>query len=473
MKKNFKKSLAVFMVALMLLSVFSVSVFAASYTIKFAAGNNGTAISGDPDPITVDGKVNITLPGLSYTREGYVQAGWSNVRAGNRKVGDLNGTYKVTKSLSLYPYWEAVKYTVTFAPGAYGVGTATESEAAYNTRVTAPGEIFTREGYFMVGWSTVDGGEKELDVTGRSEAITGDTTFYPVWEKCDYTVSADVSSMNFGSICVDYVTPAAQNVTITNEGNVTLNFTLPSVEGYKIVKKSGNLALTAGSSLVVSIQPEAGLASGNYASQALFVCDYADSSVSVDLMFIVNEHSYDKYFSNNDATYDADGTKSATCSNGCGLTDTIIDEGSMKVYSADNNTADGLLKEYLYHKTVRFTAYGSGMDNVQADGSIAEGTRRYLPVSWYVNDEFNGEFADDNFDVNFVHTSFGDYTLTINYVEQYYENGEWIATGVEDEKTFDYYVGPSAKEEQEVIRPNMITSIIFGLFAKLLQLLFG
>lgn len=474
MKKNFKKSLAVFMAALMLLSVFSVSVFAAAYTIKFGPGNYGTAISGDPDPVTREGRGTITLPELAYyTREGYVQAGWSNVRMGNRKIGDFGGTYNVTRSTTLYPYWEAVTYTVTFAPGADGVGEAVTEEAKYNSTIVAPGEIFTREGYFISGWTSVEGGEKEFDVKGRTPSIKGDVTYYPVWTKCDYTVTSDVSSLSFGSVCVDYATPAAQLVTITNEGNVTLNFSIPSVDGYNVVKKSGNLALEAGSSLVISIQPEAGLAVGDYATTAVIACDYADSSVSVDLKFIVNEHSFDKYYSNNDATYEADGTKSAQCSNGCGSTDTIVDIGSMKVYSADNNCAEGLLDEYLYHKTIRFTAYGSGTDNIQADGSVAEGTLRFLPVSWYVNEEFNGEFAEDNFDVNFVHTTFGDYTLKIKYVEQRYENGEWVATGVEDEKTFDYYVGPSEKEEQEVVRPNMIVSIIFALFAYIADMFGG
>lgn len=514
------------MAMLMLLSVVGVSAMAATYTVKFAAGNNGTAISGNPDSISIDGKGTITLPGLSYTRDGYVQAGWSNVRAGNRKVGELGGTYSVTRSITLYPYWEAIKYTVTFAPGAYGTGTAVENEVSYNSSIAAPDEIFTREGYFMTGWSSVDGGEKEIALKGKTPNVVGDVTYYPVWEKCDYTVSADVSSMNFGSVCVDYAAPVAKDVTITNKGNVTLNFTLPSVEGYSIVKKSGNLALAAGSTLVISIQPNAGLAVGNYATQAVIVCDYADSSVAVDLMFSVNEHSFDKYTSDNNATYEADGTKSAECSNGCGIIDTIIEEGSMKIYSKDNNMVDGLLEEYLYHKTIRVTAFGSGMDNIQEDGSILPGTKRYRPVSWYVNDEFNGEFKDDNYDINFVHTSFGDYTLTINYVEEVYtcdnhtgpyyfceDCGEltgatcefcgaetfaiicdicedptcgnalyedesektfgWVATGEEDEKSFDYYVGPSAKEEQEVVRPNMIVSIIFGLFAKLFELLFG
>ena len=40
-------------------------------------------------------------------------------------------------------------------------------------------------------------------------------------------------------------------------------------------------------------------------------------------------HSFTKYESNNDATYIADGTKTAHCDY-CSVTDTLIDEGSMK-----------------------------------------------------------------------------------------------------------------------------------------------
>ena len=57
---------------------------------------------------------------------------------------------------------------------------------------------------------------------------------------------------------------------------------------------------------------------------------------------------------------------------------------------------------------------------------------------------------------------------------KYKRNGSLvIGFNEEDEKSFDYYVGPSAKEEQEVIRPNTILSIIFGLFKELFALLFG
>ena len=47
-------------------------------------------------------------------------------------------------------------------------------------------------------------------------------------------------------------------------------------------------------------------------------------------------HSFTNYVSNNDATCTADGTKTATCDNGCGTTDTIVDEGSKLGHSFTN-----------------------------------------------------------------------------------------------------------------------------------------
>ena len=52
-------------------------------------------------------------------------------------------------------------------------------------------------------------------------------------------------------------------------------------------------------------------------------------------------------------------------------------------------------------------------------------------------------------------------------------NGEWEATGIEDVKTYKYSIGPSEKDNQEVVRPNMIVSIIFALFGYLIDLIAG
>lgn len=524
MKKYFKKSVAVFMAMLMLLSVVGVSAMAASYKVEFLPGRYATGTG--PDPITVEKNTVITLPGASFEREGYVQTGWSTAASGSKKNYELNAPFTVTKATKLYPYWEAVKCVVTFAPGQFGIGSERTVEVDEGKTATFPGAIFTRDGYIQIGWSSVDGGALEFDLTASTPAVYGDIAFYPVWEKCVYSVEFDVSNFSFGNVCEDYATPAAQFITITNTGNATIKYTLPTAAGFTFTVVSGDLNLSAGETVKISVQPKAGLGVADYTGEFLMNADRDEADFTISAFFIVNAHSFDKYISDNNATYEADGTKSATCSNGCGMTDTIIDEGSMKIYSVDNNIVDGLLKEYIYHKTVRATAYGSGMDNIREDGSIAPGTKRYRPVSWYVNDEFNGEFKDGNYDINFVHTSFGDYTLTVKYVEEVYtcdnhtgpiyfceECGEltgatcefcgaealaiicdicedptcgnvlfedesektfgWVATGEEDEKAFDYYVGPSEKEEQEVIRPNTILSIIFGLFAELFKLLFG
>ena len=469
MKKNFKKSLAVLMSVLMLLSVVSVSAFAAEVKLEYLPGRYSTDTA--PAAIMVEKNSTVTLLGAIFTREGYEQTGWSTSSSGSRKNYELGDSFKITKNTKLYPYWEAAKIKVTFAPGANGVGAAVVEEVASGKTTKFPGAIFTREDHVLVGWSSVDGGEVEYAINATTPTITEPVTYYPVWEKCDYSVKASISNADFGSSCVEYTSTKSQELVIKNIGNMTLTYTLPSSSNFDISVKSGSLTLGAGESVTIEIANILGLGSGTYEDTLVFDCDYDGSDVTVAASFKVKEHAFTKYESNNNASYIANGTKTAFCSNGCGASDTIEDEGSMKIYSADNNDAVGLAKEYIYHRTVRFTAFGSGMD---AEGEI---NTRFVPTSWYVSEEFNGEFTgnqfEDGYNVTFTHTIFGNYTLTINYVEEEYneETGEWVATGVTDEKTFDYVVGTNAHEEQEIVRPNTILSIIFGLFAKLLSLL--
>lgn len=53
----------------------------------------------------------------------------------------------------------------------------------------------------------------------------------------------------------------------------------------------------------------------------------------------ISAHTFSVYVSNNDATEEADGTKTATCEF-CGATDTVTDEGSKIVNNKDDNNAD-------------------------------------------------------------------------------------------------------------------------------------
>lgn len=485
MKTSFKKSLSVFMAVLMLLSVVSVSAAAATtYKISYKPGN----YAKETDEYAVEGiekNETVTLRGVTYTRTGYTHDGWSTNARGTTRTYTLERELKVTRNLTLYPYWVANKYDVTFAPGEFGTGTeVVRSNITFGKTTTAPDAIFTREGYLQIGWTAQvieytedeNGNEVTNEVTsnielgGRTAEITSNVTYYPVWQKVVYDADIQVTGESFGANCVDYSSVVTNKITVTNNGNTTIKYTLPATAYYNVTIESGSLSLEPDATLVIAIQPKLGLGAGTYDEEFVFACDYALFNVEFAATYRVSEHSFDKYISDNNATYTADGTKTAQCSNGCGCTDTIPDVGSMKVFDAENNAAQGLLPEYIHHKTVRFVAYGSGMDNAEAQ----EGDKRFLPTFWYVNDTFNGEFTEaSGFVVNYVHTDFGKFTLTINYKEQQLTNGEWVDTGIEDVKEFNYSIGPSEKDEQEIVRPNTIVNIIFGLFGYFFELLSG
>lgn len=411
------------------------------------------------------------FPGAVFTRPGYTQTGWTTAVDGTGTRYDLNSTFSgtLTNDTVFYPYWSPITYQVKFEGGAYGTGTTQQFDVLNGSLVTAPGAIFTRVGYTQIGWATVDGSDTvEVGLNTQTPAVSGNISYYPVWRVDVYAVSFSATSANFGTKCEGYVAPSAETVTVINNGNTVISFTLPVSVNYDVSLESGSLTLGPEESFTVSIQPKEALAAGVYNEALEFVSSRTELSTSVDVSFKVFEHVYGKYVSNGDATYTSDGTKTAKCLNGCGATHSVSDPGSMKVYSIDNNDAVGLSSSYEYHKTIRFKAYGSGMD----DEEHAVG-KRFLPVSWYVNDDLNGEFENGEYDVVYTHSGFGEYTLIINYVEQQFnaESGEWTNTGVTDTKTFDYTVGPTEKEEQEVILPQTILGTIAKIFALLLSLL--
>ena len=79
-------------------------------------------------------------------------------------------------------------YPVTYAPGANGTGDSKTVNKEHGKALKLQGALFTRMGYTQVGWSKVDGGEKDYSLNAiyeQNEALT----LYPVWqERSDYTV---------------------------------------------------------------------------------------------------------------------------------------------------------------------------------------------------------------------------------------------------------------------------------------------
>ena len=82
---------------------------------------------------------------------------------GGEKIYGLDTVYTQNKALTLYPVWNANKYTITFdTAGGSEIASITQD---YGTRITAPANP-TREGYTFLGW------DKEIPETMPAENIT-------------------------------------------------------------------------------------------------------------------------------------------------------------------------------------------------------------------------------------------------------------------------------------------------------------
>lgn len=82
-----------------------------------------------------------------------------------------------------------------------------------------------------------------------------------------------------------------------------------------------------------------------------YFCDCGEKGSTTFEFGDLLEHKFENYVSNNDATYESDGTKTAMCEYGCGTNDTVIDENTKlepeHVHEYDKQNA---IDEYLCTK---------------------------------------------------------------------------------------------------------------------------
>lgn len=121
---------------------------------EYGTGNAVTDIKFYNDILTLRGKL--------FTRTGYTQVGWATVDGGEKVYG-FEDIYAKNEALTLYPVWNANKYTITFdTAGGSEIAPITQD---YGTQIASPADP-TREGYAFMGWDT------EIPTTMPAENIT-------------------------------------------------------------------------------------------------------------------------------------------------------------------------------------------------------------------------------------------------------------------------------------------------------------
>ena len=161
----------------------------ATYTITYNAGDYS---SGTNKSATKKEGTNLTLLGETFTRTGYTQTGWSKSSSGTSRDYALGATYSTDASVTLYPYWTANTYTVTYNKN--GGTIANESNYTsytYGAGLTLPTPIKT--GYTFGGWYT-SSSLSGTEVTRISATDTGNKTYYAKWAATTYTITYNLNS---------------------------------------------------------------------------------------------------------------------------------------------------------------------------------------------------------------------------------------------------------------------------------------
>lgn len=107
-------------------------------------------------------------------------------------------------------------YTVTYAPGANGVGSTQTQTKTEGAAITLRGVTFTRGGYVQTGWSLTDGGEKAYSL-GAQYTQDASVTLYPYWQKETADVTT-IDNLPAGTIVKDTIDGAEFEFIVVNQG---------------------------------------------------------------------------------------------------------------------------------------------------------------------------------------------------------------------------------------------------------------
>ena len=302
----------------------------------------------------------------------------------------------------------------------------------------------------------------------------------------DHVLTPSASNLDFVTTKKGYSEVAAQQITITNNGNVTETLTQPTATNFNIsVADPAQLTLVPGASVTFSVQPKTGLDVGAYQETIDVASGNIKASFTVSFQVIKNTASLTKIQQPSAVSGLANGTKKDSSSlklpttvviettggnmkasvtwnvkgasykqsstdaqkftvagtvtlpngvdNDSNLSLAVSVEVSVKAYSpklasAENNKITGIDSNGVYttQSKISFTAVGAGMDN----NSPKKGDTRYVPQSWTVINT-NGWSAAP-YTASFGLAKSGDYTLKVVFKQQQYNGSEWADTDTTD-----------------------------------------
>ncbi len=181
--------------------------------------------------------------------------------------------------------------SATFSVQATGSGTLT-----YQWQQSADGTAWTdipgaTSASYTVPAATMemDGHQYRCVVTGDGGEAASDAATLSVTAAV-FKISASPEALDFGSVYVGYDVPAAQTVTVANEGNKNVTLVQPSSAEFEIGALSAT-ELAPGDDATFTVQPKEGLGVGAH-NEDLAVAASDGATARVELSFTVRSRPY-------------------------------------------------------------------------------------------------------------------------------------------------------------------------------------
>ena len=183
--------------------------------------------------------------------------------------------------------------TVTFTSdeaGTYFYEVVNSGEGA-PTDITS-GTIYTlTSDTNIITLTNLTAGAKDIYIVAKDAAENQSATLeieIPTYVEPVYSISADTTALDFGSVYTGYIQPAAQTVTITNTGNQSLTLNQPASTSSFVVGTLSTTSLPVNGTATFTVQPKAGLAVGTY-SENITVSGTDGATVTIPASFTVKD----------------------------------------------------------------------------------------------------------------------------------------------------------------------------------------
>ena len=355
--------------------------------------------------------------------------------------------------------------------------------------------------------------------SGQGIVITATVTV----NTASHSLGISTDTLDFASAKKGYSGVSAQQITVTNNGNVAETLTQPSAKYFTITASTG-LTIQPGESAAFTVAPKGGLDVNNYqenitiasaATETVFKASFQvlKGTVSVtkiqnpsEISGIANGTAKDAQklklpsavviettggnakakvsWNVKNCSYNVSDTaaQSFTVKGAVTLPDGVDNNNNInllayvkvnveaytpKTVSADDNKITGIEVNGVYttQSKISFTAVGAGMDN----NSPKKGDIRYVPLNWTVIN--TNAWSKAPYTACFGLSKSGDYTLKVVFQQQQYSGENWKNTKSQDTKQVAFSISkakvtapgtnltPSANQKKSV-KTNDPTVII-------------